>query len=306
MEQRIAIIGSGLIGSGWAAHFLRMGLDVSAYDDAPGFEDRLRHAVAFAWPALEDLGLREGASPDRLTIASSLEAAVEGATFVQESITERLERKIPLFAALDRLAAPTAILASSTSFLTMTDIQRDCATPERTVCGHPFNPVYLMPLVEVVGGERTSPDTVERAAAFYAAVGKEVVRLPREVPGYIANRLQEAVFREALHMIVAGDATLADIDRAMVYGPGIRWAIAGPGLIAHLSGGAGGMRHRLEQFGPLLAGPYTRLESPELTDELAGRLIDAADEIADGRPVEEIERARDAAILRVLASRDVL
>jgi carnitine 3-dehydrogenase len=306
MEQRVAIVGSGLIGSGWAAHFLRMGLDVCAYDDAPGFEDRLRQVVASAWPALEDLGLREGASPDRLTVSSTLEAAVEGATFVQESITERLERKIPLFAALDRLVPPNAIIASSTSFLTMTDIQRDCETPERTVCGHPFNPVYLMPLVEVVGGERTSAETVDRAAAFYAGQGKEVVRLPREVPGYIANRLQEAVFREALHMIVAGEATLADIDRAMVYGPGIRWAIAGPGLIAHLSGGAGGMRHRLEQFGPLLAGPYTRLESPELTDDLAAQLIDSADEMADGRPVEDMERARDVAILRVLAARDVL
>jgi carnitine 3-dehydrogenase len=306
MEQRVALVGAGLIGSGWAAHFLRMGLHVCAYDEAAGFEERLRRAVDIAWPALEQLGLADGAAPERLTVAATLADAVDGATFIQESVTERLEQKIPLFAALDRLAPPSVIIASSTSFLTMSDMQRDCETPERTVCGHPFNPVYLMPLVEVVGGERTSAETVAEAATFYATLGKEVVRLQREVPGYIANRLQEAIWREALHMMVAGEATFADIDRAVVYGPGIRWAIAGPGMISHLSGGTGGMRHRLEQFGPLLEGPYSRLEAPTLTEELAAHLIEAADRAASGRPVDELVQARDAAILNVLRARDVL
>jgi carnitine 3-dehydrogenase len=305
-EQRVAIVGGGLMGSGWAAHFLRMGLDVSVYDEAPGFEDEVRRAVDQAWPALEELGLREGASPDRLTLARNLGDAVAGAGHVQEAITERLEPKIALFERLDELAPPDAILASSTSFLTMSDIQQRCTRPERTVCGHPFNPAYLIPLVEVVGGGRTSRETVDRACAFYAANGKEVIRLEREVPGYVANRMQEAIWREALHMIVNGEATLADIDRAIVHGPGIRWAIAGPGLTYQLAGGQGGMRHRLEQFGPLHDGPFTRLQPPELTDELRQTLIDAAEGEANGRTVSEMEEVRDASILRILRAREVL
>jgi carnitine 3-dehydrogenase len=188
--ERVAVVGAGTIGSGWAAHFLRMGLDVRAFDPAAGAEARLRVAVARAWPTLVELGLRAGAAPERLTFARSLADAVADATFVQESGPERIEAKVSLFAELDAAAPPDAILASSTSALPMTAIQARCARPERTVVGHPFNPPYLIPLVEVVGGARTAPEAVERACAVYAAQGKEVVRLERHVHGFLANRLQ--------------------------------------------------------------------------------------------------------------------
>jgi carnitine 3-dehydrogenase len=306
MAERIAVIGGGTIGSGWAAHFLRMGLDVRAWDPAPGFEDRMRDAVARAWPTLVELGVRAGASPDRLTFAGSLEDALRDATFVQESGPERMEPKVELFSRMDAAAPPDAILASSTSALPMTEIQARCAHPERTVVGHPFNPPYLIPLVEVVGGERTTTDAVERACAFYAAHGKEVVRLEREVHGFIANRLQEAMWREMLHMIASGEATFDQIDRAIVHGPGLRWAIAGPGLVYHLSGGVGGMAHCLDAFAGAQDEPYCRMDPPPMTDQLRAALIDGADAEADGRPVAELERIRDESIVQVLKARTTL
>ena len=228
----------------------------------------MRRAVARAWPTLVSLGLRDGASPDRLRFAPSLAEAVAEADVVQESTPERLEAKVRVFAELDAATPPSTLLLSSTSGLLMTDMQRECRHPERTVVGHPFHPPYLIPLVEVVGGERTSSDAVDRAAAFYAEQGKEVVRLRREVPAFIANRLQEAVWREMLHMIANDEASLEEIDRAMVHGPGLRWALAGPGLVFHLAGGEGGMAHCLDQFGPMLAEPWCRMEAPPLTEEL--------------------------------------
>jgi carnitine 3-dehydrogenase len=306
MAERVAVVGGGTIGSGWAAHFLRMGLDVRAWDPAPGFDERMRDAVARAWPTLADLGLRAGASPDRLTFAGSLADAVADATFVQESSPERIDQKLALFADLDASAPPDTILASSTSALPMTAIQARCSRPERTVVGHPFNPPYLIPLVEVVGGAQTSAATVERACAFYAANGKEVVRLEREVHGFIANRLQEAMWREMLHMIAAGEATFDQIDRAIVHGPGLRWAVAGPGLVYHLAGGAGGMAHCLEAFGPAEDEPYCRMDPPPMTDQLRAALIDGADAEAGGRPVAELERIRDESIVRVLQARTTL
>jgi carnitine 3-dehydrogenase len=306
MTERVAVIGAGTIGSGWAAHFLRMGLDVRAWDPAPGFEERMRDAVARAWPTLAELGLRDGASQERLTFARSLREAVADATFVQESSPERIDAKIAVFADLDAAAPPEAILASSTSALPMTAIQAGCTRPERTVVGHPFNPPYLIPLVEVVGGERTSRETVDRTCAFYAAHGKEVVRLEREVHGFIANRLQEAMWREMLHMISAGEATFDQIDRAIVHGPGLRWAVAGPGLVYHLAGGAGGMAHCLEAFGPAEDEPYCRMDPPTMTDELRAALIGGAEGEAAGRPVAELERIRDESIVRVLRARTTL
>jgi carnitine 3-dehydrogenase len=302
----VAVVGGGVIGSGWAAHFLRMGLDVVAFDPAPGAEARLRDAVDRAWPTLVELGLRDGATPDRLTFAATLADAVADVGFVQESTPERLDAKVAVFAAMDKAAPAETLLLSSTSALPMTAIQRGCAHPERTVVGHPFHPPYLIPLVEVVGGERTSADAVDRACAFYAEQGKEVVRLKREVPGFIANRLQEAVWREMLHMIAAGEASFEDIDRAIVHGPGLRWAIAGPGLVFHLAGGEGGMGHCLDQFGPTLTEPYCRMDAPPLTDELRRELIEGADRVAAGRPMAEMERVRDASIVGLLRTRETL
>jgi len=303
---RVSVIGCGVIGSGWAAHFLRMGLDVTAFDPAPGAEARMRDAIARAWPTLEQLGLRAGASPDRLRFAASISDAVADADVVQEATPERIDGKIRVFAEMDAAAPPTTLLASSTSGLPMTEMQTACAHPERTVVGHPFHPPYLIPLVEVVGGERTSPEAVDRLAAFYSAHGKEVVRLRREVPGFIATRLQEALWREMLHMVAAGEATVEEIDRAVVHGPGLRWAVVGPGLTFHLAGGEGGMAHCLDQFGPTLLEPWSRMEAPPLTDELRQELIDGAHREAAGRPIAELERARDDALIGLLRERQTL
>ena len=303
---RVTLSGGGVIGSGWAAHFLRMGLDVVAFDPAAGAEQAMRAAVARAWPTLERLGLRPGASPERLRFVRSLAEAVADADFVQESTPERIEGKVRIFAELDAASGPSTLLVSSTSGLLMTEIQRECRNPERTVVGHPFHPPYLIPLVEVVGGERTSVESVDRVAAFYAAQGKEVVRLRREVPAFIANRLQEAVWREMLHMIANGEASLEEIDRAMVHGPGLRWALAGPGLIYHLAGGEGGMAHCLDQFAPTLDAPWSRMDAPPFTDALREELIAGAEREAAGRPMADLERLRDEAIVAVLEARRTL
>ena len=303
---RVAVVGCGVIGAGWAAHFLRMGLDVTAYDPAPGAERRLRDALDRAWPALEQLGLRPGASPDRLRFAAGLAAAVQDADVVQESTPERIDGKVRVFAELDAAAPEDALLASSTSGLTMTAMQAACRRPERTVVGHPFHPPYLIPLVEVVGGARTDPAAVDRLGAFYAAYGKEVVRLRREVPGFIATRLQEALWREMLHMVAEGEATVEEIDRAVVHGPGLRWAVVGPGLTFHLAGGEGGMAHCLDQFGPTLTEPWSRMVAPPLTDDLRRELIDGAVREAAGRPIAELERARDDALIGLLRTRQTL
>ena len=212
-----------------------------------------------------------------------------------------------VFAELDAATPPSTLLASSTSGLRMTDMQAACRHPERTVVGHPFHPPYLIPLVEVVGGERSGADAVDRLADFYTAHGKEVVRLQREVPGFIATRLQEALWREMLHMVAAGEATVEEIDRAVVHGPGLRWAIVGPGLAFHLAGGEGGMAHCLDQFGPTLAEPWSRMEAPPLTDELRRELIEgSAPARPRGRPIAELERARDDALIALLQTRRTL
>jgi carnitine 3-dehydrogenase len=239
---RVAVIGTGIIGASWAAWFLARGLDVSAWDPAPGSAEALRRAVVAHWPVLERMGLAEDASPDRLRIAGSAEAAVEGAPFVQENGPERLDLKRELFRALDAAAPREAVLASSSSTLRMSEVQTACAlAPERVVLGHPFNPPHLIPLVEVAGGAATSEAAVARAVAFYAAVGKRPVRLRREIAGHIANRLQFALWQEAFHLVREGVATVEDIDAAVAHGPGLRWALLGPFLNLHLSGGEGGI-----------------------------------------------------------------
>lgn len=297
---RVGIVGTGVIGGGWALHFLAQGLDVVAYDPDPDCERRFAGMRDTAWPALERLGLRPGAAPDRIRFVSSLELAVADVDVVQESSPEVLESKIELLARIDRATAPHTVLLSSTSGLRMTDMQVKCRHPERTVVGHPFNPPYLVPLVEVVGGERTAQDAVDWAADFYTAYGKRVVKMHREVPGFIATRLQEAMWREMLHMVDAGEATVRQIDDAITNGPGLRWAIIGPGMTYHLAGGEGGMAHVLDQFGPTLKWPWTRLEAPELTDELRQKLISGCEEIAAGRSIADMIRARDAYLIGIL------
>jgi len=264
----VAVIGTGVIGASWAACFLARGLDVTAWDPADGAEERLRAAVAGHWPALVELGLRPGASADRLAFAASAEEAVASAGFVQENGPERLELKQELIARLDAAAPPGTILASSSSGLVPTAIQARCERPERVLVGHPFNPPHLVPLVEVVGGRRTDPAAIDAAMAFYAGLGKHPVRLRHELPGHIANRLQAALLREAFHLVDRGAASVADVDAAIAHGPGLRWALLGPFLNMHLAGGEGGMRRALDHFREPIESWWDDLGRPRLTAEL--------------------------------------
>lgn len=298
----VASLGAGPIGGGWAAHFLARGYDVVNYIHDPSEEAALRMFIETAWVNLEELGLQPGASLDRLTVTSDLEAAVAEAGFIQESAPERLDLKQALYHRLGDIVPTDVVISSSTSGLTMTDIQKTCATPARTVVGHPFNPPYLLPLVEIVGGERSSPEAVEWARAFYEVAGKVPLVLPREIAGFIATRLQEALWREALHMVANGEATPEQIDLALMNGPAPRMAFQGQCMAFHVACGAGGMATNLDQFGPALKLPWTRLEAPELTQELRDKMVDGCNEIAGDRPFEEMAEERDRAIVAILKS----
>ncbi|WGW12346.1 3-hydroxyacyl-CoA dehydrogenase NAD-binding domain-containing protein [Saxibacter everestensis] len=295
----VACIGIGTIGAGWAAYFLAKGYRVRAWDPSPEAEPRLRRLIAAAWPALSSLGLAPGASQQNITVHTDLAEAVDGVGFVQESAPEVLDLKRSLLAEIDAVTAPDVVIASSTSGYSMTEMATQAATPERLVVGHPFNPPYLIPLVEVVGGESTSTAAVKWTSAWYEHIGKSVITMDREVPGFIANRLQEALWREALHMIDQGEATVEQLDRAITDGPGLRWPIQGPMLTFHLAGGEGGMAHMLDHFGPSLKSPWTRLDAPELTDELRAAVVEGCDDEANGRTVGELIAERDAAIIAI-------
>ncbi|MFI2614606.1 3-hydroxyacyl-CoA dehydrogenase NAD-binding domain-containing protein [Streptomyces sp. NPDC018584] len=298
--RRVACIGAGVIGGGWVAHFLARGYDVTAWDPAPDAEPRLRRLISAAWPALTQLGLANGASQDRLTVTATLEEAVADAEFVQESAPEKLELKRDLLAKLDAAAPAGVVIASSTSGYPMTDMQTEAADPGRLVVGHPFNPPYLIPLVEVVGGERTDAEAVTWASRFYEIAGKSVITMKNEVPGFIANRLQEALWREALHMVASGEATVQEIDDSITEGPGLRWAFMGPMLTFALAGGEGGMAHMLDHFGPSLKAPWTRLEAPELDKKLYDAVVAGCDEEAAGRSIADLVAERDQGVIDVL------
>ena len=291
--QIVAVVGTGVIGAGWAAHFLRMGCDVVAWDPGTGAAERLAAFVERAWPVLERLGLRPGASADRLRFADSLAEAASGAEFVQESAPEILDMKIALLAELDAVTPPDVVIGSSTSGFRMSDMAAQTQAPGRFVVGHPFNPPYLIPLVEIAGGRCTDDATVAWAEKFYAHTGKVCLTMNSEVPGFVGNRLQEALWREALHMIDSGQATIKQIDDSITYGPGLRWALMGPMLTFHLAGGPGGMEHMLDHFGPALLQPWTRLAAPELTTRLRDLIVTGVSESVGDVSVQELERQRD-------------
>jgi len=297
---RVTSLGAGPIGGGWSAHFLARGYDVTAYLHDANETDAFMRVLETAWRSLTDLGLAQGASLDRLRIVTNLQAALESAEFVQESGPERLEIKQALYRQMGDILPPSVVIGSSTSGLTMSDIQADCATPERTVIGHPFNPPYLLPLVEVVGGKKTAPEAVAWAGAFYKIAGKAPLMMKKEIPGFVATRLQEALWREALHMVANGEATPEDIDIALMNGPAPRMVSQGQCMAFHVACGAGGMATNLDQFGPALKLPWTRLDAPELTKDLRDRMVDGCNAIAGDRPFEEMAAQRDREIVGVL------
>ncbi len=297
--RKVTSIGGGPIGGGWAAHFLGRGYDVTVYLHDKSEEDTFRILIDTAWKCIQAMGLGEGASKERLRITFDLADAVADADFVQESVPEILELKQSIYKQLGEMVPEDVVIASSTSGLPMTDIQAACPSPGRTVTGHPFNPPYILPLVEVVGGEKTNPATVAWVMDFYKLAGKAPLALNREIPGFIATRLQEAIWREALHMVAEGEATVEQIDQAVVNGPGPRWAFMGPCMTFHVGGGEGGMAYNLDQFGPALKLPWTRLEAPELTKDLRNRMVDGCEEMAAGKTYESMLADRDAGLVAI-------
>jgi len=299
--RRVAIVGAGTIGASWAALFLAHGLEVVVSDPAGDAEAQTRARVAAAWPVLKELGrVAEGASSDALRFEPDLAAALADVDFVQENAPEREDFKIDLFARMDAILPPHVIVASSSSGLIMSRLQSRCQHPERFVIGHPFNPPHLIPLVEVVGGDKTSADTIDRSIAFYQAMGKYPIRLNKEVPGHIANRLQAAVWREAIHLAAENVASVADIDAAVSQGPGLRWALFGPHMTFNLGGGAGG----LEQFMHHLLGPvqtwWDDLGAPVVTPELQRKLIEGVNAEAGQRSIADLVQTRDAQLTALI------
>lgn len=298
--KTIGIVGTGVIGAGWAARCLARGLQVIASDPAPNAESQLRQKVDDAEPAMAQLGLQTDGMQQRLAFTGDLTKLCDAADFIQENAPENEDLKRDLHAQLDAAAPRQVIIASSSSGLLPTRIQLDCAHPERVVIGHPFNPVYLLPLVEVLGGEQTRAESIDTAIEFYRSLGMHALRVRTEVPGYISDRLQEALWREALHMITEGVATTEEIDDAIIYGPGLRWAFMGTCLTFHLAGGDAGMRHMLEQFGPALKLPWTKLQAPELTEQLIDRMVTGTRAQAAGRSVKELEQLRDNCLIAIM------
>jgi carnitine 3-dehydrogenase len=301
--HRIAIVGTGVIGASWAAYYLARGFDVVATDPGPQAEASLRKYVDDAWPLLVQAGLTPGATRDRLTFSADMNRALATADWVQENAPERPDFKIKLFAQMDEATPPNSIIASSSSGITMDVIQSGCKRPERCVIGHPFNPPHVVPLVEVVGGAKTSEATIERAMAFYADIGKKPVRLHKALPGHVANRFQAALYKEVLYLVQQGVLSVADADVAVCYGPGIRWGVMGPSLQWHVGGGQGGIQHFMEHLMDPLAGMMKTLGTPEITPQLKQTVVDAVLKEAAGRSVEELAREENLILSGLLKLR---
>ena len=302
--RRIAIIGTGVIGASWASLFLAKGLQVVATDPAPNAEASLRKFVDAAWPALERLGLSTGASKSNLTFTADLAQALAGADLVQENGPERIDFKQKLYGQLDELLPPDVIIASSSSGLTMSEIQKGAAKhPERCVIGHPFNPPHLIPLTEIVGGAKTSQATIQRAAEFYTSIGQKTVRINKEMSGHVANRLQAALAREVYYLVSEGIVSAADVDTALSWGPGLRWGVMGNMMLNHLGGGPGGIEHFLHQFSGPMTAWWKTLGSPVLSPEVQKKLIDSVHAEVGSRSVQELEHMRDEVLLGLIELR---
>jgi 3-hydroxyacyl-CoA dehydrogenase len=301
--RRIAIVGTGVIGASWAAYYLARGIDVVATDPGPQAEANLRKYVDDAWPLLTEVGLSPGASRERLTFTPDMSRALAQADWVQENAPERPDFKIKLFAQMDEATPPNSIIASSSSGITMDVIQSGCKRPERCVIGHPFNPPHVVPLVEVVGGAKTSEATIERAMAFYAGVGKKPVRLHKALPGHVANRFQAALYKEVLYLVQQGVLSVADADIAVSYGPGVRWGVMGPSLQWHVGGGQGGIKHFMEHLMDPLEAMMKTLGTPEITPQLKQAVVDAVLKEAGGRSVEQLARGENSVLIGLLKLR---
>jgi carnitine 3-dehydrogenase len=297
---QIAIIGTGVIGTGWCARLIANGHKVKAWDPAKNFGDRLQSEMKRLWPILKKSGMTEDASILNLSICSTLAEACVEADLIQESVPEDIEIKKTIHHEIDSVSKENALIVSSSSGLLPSEIQSDLSHPERFVIGHPFNPVYILPLVEIVGGSKTSTKTIKDVKDFYKSMGMYPLEVRKEIEGYLSDRLQEAQWREILHLVKDGVANTQELDDAIIYGPGLRWAMMGTCLTFHLAGGDAGMRHMLEQFGPALKLPWTKLEAPELTEDLIERLVEGTQLQAGDKTIDELGELRDSCLIEII------
>ncbi len=301
--QRIAIVGTGVIGASWAAQYLARGFDVIATDPAPNAEANLRKYVDEAWPTLTEIGLSPGASRERLSFTSDMKKALANADFVQENAPERPDFKMKLYAEIDDITPVDSLIASSSSGITPSVIQSKCKHPERVVIGHPFNPPHIIPLVEVVGGSKTSPEAIQQAMAFYTSIGKKAIHLRKELPGHVANRFQAALYKEMLYLIQEGVLSVEDTDAAVCYGPGLRWGVMGQSLQWHLGGGEGGIQHFMEHLMDPLTGMMKALGTPQITPELKQTVIEGVLREAGDRSVDQLAQEENRVLVGLLKLR---
>ncbi len=302
-STRVAALGGGLIGRSWAALFLAGGHSVAVHDPDPTAEGRVREAVEDAWPVLTALGLATSDAPTgELTFHRDARTAVEDARFVQESIPERIALKHQLYADIEPVLGQGAVIASSASGLTLTELQGGWQDPGRLVLGHPFNPPHLIPLVEVMGNSRTAPGVVDAARRFYESVGKVTIEVRREVPGHVANRLQAALWREAIHLVNEGVASVEDVDKAVASGPGQRWAVMGPTQLFHLGGDDGGISTFCERYADSFHRWWDDLGDPRLDAATVERLVDGMKQATGGESIRSLAAQRDATLTSVVAT----
>jgi carnitine 3-dehydrogenase len=299
VSEPVAVLGGGLIGRSWTALFLAAERPVTVYDPLPGTPAAVRAAVEDAWPTLRTLGLTAADGPtSELRFSDDAREAVNGAGFVQESVPERVALKHELYASIEDALAPDAVVASSASGLTLGELQAGWRDPGRFVLGHPFNPPHLIPLVEVMGNDRTDDGVVDRARAFYESVGKVTIEVRREVPGHVANRLQAALWREAIHLVNEGVASVVDVDRAVSSGPGLRWAALGPTQLFHL-GADGGLEEFCEHYADSFHRWWDDLGSPRLDEATVARLVAG---LGEAGPYDELAARRTALVTAVVAA----
>lgn len=300
--RRVAVIGAGTIGASWAAHFLAHGLDVVVSDPAPGAAAHTQHLIDGAWPVLQALGTVKG-DPKGWRFEPDPVKAVEGVDFVQENAPERYEVKRKLLPLIDAVLPKEVVIASSSSGLLVTRFSEGCRFPERCVIGHPFNPPHLIPLVEVVGGKKASRAAIDAAMAFYKAVGKRPIEIRKEVTGHVANRLQAALWREAIYLVQEGVASVEDIDAAVTEGPGLRWALMGPHMTFNLGGGQGGLAHFMDHLLPAVETWWADLGTPKMTEALQHKLVEGVNAEAGGRSMTELAHWRDKLLTDILTLR---
>tara|TARA_B100002052_G_scaffold100080_1_gene92457 strand:- start:185 stop:1123 length:939 start_codon:yes stop_codon:yes gene_type:complete len=299
MIKKIAVIGTGVIGSGWIVRFLAHNKKVIAYDKDIRLKKKIIKEIKRTWPYVRKLFNKKKLKLKNFKYVTSIEEALKEADFVQECAPENYKVKTKLMEIIGKYSKPNAIISSSSSGLLPSRIYSKCKNPSRTIIAHPFNPVYMLPGVEIVPGKKTRKNFLKKAYKFYKSVSMNPIMIKKELPGYLSDRLQEALWREALHIVNEGYASTEELDRAIEDGPGMRWSLMGTFLTFHLAGGNAGMKHMLEQFGPALKLPWTKLKAPRLSNKLSNRVIGGTKKQARGKSVTEISKIRDEYLLNL-------